>query len=380
LGCIFADDAFCPDATDQRGAARPVNSTCDVGAYEFGAVPTLSSIGPTSAQALGPAFTLTLTGTKFIPGTLALWNGSPRPTTYVNSTVLTASIPASDLATVGSVTVKVQYGAAADGDSGTRTFTVTKADQTITFDPLADRTILDSPFMVTATASSGLTVSFGASGQCTVMGSTVTLTAAGSCTITAQQAGNATYNPAPSVPRTFAVTKANQTITFGALADRTILDSPFTVSATASSGLTVSFGASGQCTVLGSLVTLTAAGSCTITAQQAGNATYNAAPNVPQTFNITKASQTITFNPLPDKLVSDPPFTVTATASSGLTVTFGAAGQCTVLGNTVTLMGLGSCTITAQQAGNATYNPAADVARTFGILANTTLYLPIVIK
>jgi hypothetical protein len=80
-----------------------------------------------------------------------------------------------------------------------------------------------------------------------------------------------------------------QTIIFGPLAPMTLGDPPFSVSATASSGLTVSFAASGACTVLGSQVTITGAGSCTITASQAGNATFSAATPVSQTFTVVVA-------------------------------------------------------------------------------------------
>src|SRR3989475_79122 len=248
-----------------------------------------------------------------------------------------------------------------------RTFSIAKGDQTITFNPLADKTASDPPFTVTATASSGLAVSFAATGNCTVSGNTVTLAAAGSCTITASQAGSSNFNPAPDVPRTFSIAKADQTITFGALAARTYGDANFTVSATASSGLAVSFGATGPCTIATTTVTITGAGSCTITASQAGDTNYNAAPDVPRTFSIAKGDQTITFNPLADKTASDPPFTVTAMASSGLAVSFAATGNCTVSGNTGTLTAAGSCTITASQGGNSNFNPAPHVPRTFTI-------------
>src|SRR6266436_6495687 len=92
------------------------------------------------------------------------------------------------------------------------------------------------------------------------------------------------------------VLKANQTISFGSLPNKTYGDPDFTVSATASSGLGVSFGASGQCTIGGNLVHLTAPGSCTITASQAGNSNYNAAPNAPQSFTIAaQSSNSATF-------------------------------------------------------------------------------------
>ncbi|MEZ4714093.1 MAG: multicopper oxidase domain-containing protein [Caldilineaceae bacterium] len=161
-----------------------------------------------------------------------------------------------------------------------------------------------------------------------------------------------------------------QTITFGALANKTFGDADFNVSATASSGLPVSFVASGNCTVSGTLVHLTGAGSCTITASQAGNSSYQAAPNVAQSFTIAQASQSITFNPLANKTIADPDFTVTASASSGLTVSFAATGDCTVTGALVHLTGaVGSCTITASQAGDANYTAATNVQQSFTIAA-----------
>jgi Regulator of chromosome condensation (RCC1) repeat len=77
--------------------------------------------------------------------------------------------------------------------------------------------------------------------------------------------------------------------------------------------------------------------------------------------------QTITFAPLPDKTFGDPDFTVRATASSGLPVSFAASGKCTVSGARVHLTGQGKCTITASQAGNESWRPAPPVARTFSI-------------
>jgi hypothetical protein len=121
----------------------------------------------------------------------------------------------------------------------------------------------------------------------------------------------------------------------------------------------------------GSTVHLTGAGSCTITASQAGDGNYNAAANVPQTFAIGGANQTITFDALADRTLGDPDFDVSATASSGLVVSFSATGNCSVSGTTVHLIDAGSCTITASQSGSADYNPAADVSRTFSIASST---------
>jgi len=134
--------------------------------------------------------------------------------------------------------------------------------------------------------------------------------ALGTCTVTADQIGNSNYAAAPQVTRAFSVTKVPQTITFAPLPDRTTADPPFNVSASSSSGLAVTFTASGSCTIAGTLVTLTGPGACTITAQQAGNATYAAAPDVSRTFNISQFSRV--FLPLVTNNYGPPDLTVTA--------------------------------------------------------------------
>ncbi|MDB6018143.1 MAG: hypothetical protein JWR19_2632 [Pedosphaera sp.] len=88
--------------------------------------------------------------------------------------------------------------------------------------------------------------------------------------------------------------KTNQTITFGSLATKTYGNAPFTVSATASSGLAVTFSiVSGPATVSGNTITLTGAGSVTVRAAQAGNSNFNAAGNVDQSFTVNPASLTV---------------------------------------------------------------------------------------
>src|SRR5207237_475747 len=163
-----------------------------------------------------------------------------------------------------------------------------KGDQFITLDAIPNQTFGNPDFNVFTAASSGLIVTLVAIGNCTVSGTLIHLTGAGSCEIDASQGGNENYNAAPNLSRTFTIAKANQTITFEALANKTFGDADFNVSATASSGLPVSFTATGNCTIAGNTVHITGAGSCTITASQAGDANYNAAANVSQTFSIAK--------------------------------------------------------------------------------------------
>jgi hypothetical protein len=86
--------------------------------------------------------------------------------------------------------------------------TFMKLAQQIDFAALATRTYGEPDFIVAATATSGLPVSFAASGSCSVSGTTVAITGVGPCTITATQAGDDTYAVADPVTRTFAITYA----------------------------------------------------------------------------------------------------------------------------------------------------------------------------
>jgi len=87
--------------------------------------PSLSSISPSSVSAGSGAFTLTLNGSNFVSGSVVRVNGSSRSTTFVSSTQLTAAIPASDVASSGSVSITVANSAPGGGTSAAVTLTIT---------------------------------------------------------------------------------------------------------------------------------------------------------------------------------------------------------------------------------------------------------------
>jgi hypothetical protein len=163
------------------------------------------------------------------------------------------------------------------------------------------------------------------------------------------------------------IISGTQTISFGSIASQTV-NTPLTLTATASSGLAVSYASSTPaiCTVSGSTASLIAAGTCTITASQAGNTVYTAAKSVTQSFSVAagQQAQTITFNPIAAQRVGNS-ITVGATASSGLPVSFVVVpnGNCSISGNTVTMLNTGNCGIVATQAGNSNYTPAPAVGQ-----------------
>lgn len=95
----------------------------------------ITSLSPSFATAGGATFSLTVSGTGFLSGAMAQWNGSALPTTFVSATQLTASVAASLIATAGnaSVTVTNPGGAASSAVS----FTIVAVPQ---FTTLADVT------------------------------------------------------------------------------------------------------------------------------------------------------------------------------------------------------------------------------------------------
>ncbi|WP_161634455.1 PA14 domain-containing protein, partial [Aquimarina pacifica] len=87
----------------------------------------------------------------------------------------------------------------------------TKQDQTISFGALASKNVTDADFAPGATASSGLSVSYTSSNTsvATIVNGNIRIVSDGTTTITASQAGNTTYNPAPNVTRTLTVNEVN---------------------------------------------------------------------------------------------------------------------------------------------------------------------------
>ncbi|MEI9812107.1 MAG: hypothetical protein WDO18_05270 [Acidobacteriota bacterium] len=124
------------------------------------------------------------------------------------------------------------------------------------------------------------------------------------------------------------------------------------------------------------MITLVKTGVCILVALQAGDQTWAAAVPITRTFNITSTAptqpQTIAFPTIADRTLASGTFSLTATASSGLAITYTSTTltTCTINGATVSPIAVGTCTITASQPGNSTYDPAPPVTRSFTITAS----------
>ncbi|MDR0700384.1 MAG: hypothetical protein LBG28_14390 [Tannerella sp.] len=190
--------------------------------------------------------------------------------------------------------IAILFAACGGGDN-------TRSEQTITFDPLLPHNLSEGSFELTATASSGLPVVFASSdlSVASISGETVTLHKKGMITITATQSGNDRYFEAPAIKRNLIINedndpnKKNQTITFElSVTSLNYNVGVLTLEATASSGLPVTFYTDHRFVrITGNTLELVYEGIhyddyATITASQAGNSEYNAAPNVSKILHV----------------------------------------------------------------------------------------------
>ena len=169
----------------------------------------------------------------------------------------------------------------------------------------------------------------------------------------------------------------SQTISFTAPGNQTLGVPPAALSASATSGLPVTITSTTPvvCSVTNNTLTLLAAGSCGVTASQAGNTTYSAAPSVSYSFTVASAtgvvlaSQTISFTNPGAQTLGLTPVSLVASSDSGLSVslTSSTPGVCSVSGSTLTLVTAGTCTVRADQVGNAGYAAAVTVTHSFAV-------------
>jgi sugar lactone lactonase YvrE len=356
-GNVFVSDAGNVYELNRKQAAPLVFSGTGLGSISPAQIVTVTNLGSqpltVSSLTISANFTQQPSGgtdcsasTQLSPGTQCLAAIAFAPT---SAGTVTGTFSLGDNALGVPSTQTVQL-------SGTSS---SQSSQTITFPVIPTQTYGGSPTTLTATASSGLPVSYTVlSGPATVSGNILTLTGAGSVTVEADQAGNSQYSPAPPVSQTFTVNQATQTITFTQNAPASApYNSSFTVAATASSGLPVTFTSGGACSQVGATFTITSGtGTCTVTASQSGDSNYLAAQPVNQSTTAQPAAPTVSLTGLPPTAPFQSTYSVVATSNSGVTATITATGKCSISGTTVTITsGSGKCTVTAKWAATQNY-------------------------
>jgi len=272
-GAYSAAVAFIPtDATNYSSVTGNVNVTVTKATPAVTAWPTASTI--TYGQALASS---TLTGgTASVPGGFAFTT----PTTAPGVGTAVQGVAFTPIDTTNYVTV-----------TGSVNVTATKATPSVTTWPTAS-TIAYGQTLASSTLTGGTASVPGGFAFTTPTTAPGVGTAAQGVTFTPNDTTN--YSTVTGSVNVM-IGKADQTITFGALPNKTYGNTPFMVSATASSRLAVSFSIlSGPATIAGNTVTITGAGTVVVRASQPGDTSYNAAPAQDQSFSVAPAALTVT--------------------------------------------------------------------------------------
>ena len=258
----------------------------------------------------------------------------------------------------------------------TKTLSIGKLDQTITWNQDIANLQIGESVTLDATASSGLEIVYTSNNDsvASIDGTTLTVNSEGSVVITATQAGDETYKSA-SLERTFSFGRMAQTITWNDDLTNLVINDTVILTATSDAELAIVYTVDNNtvATINGDTLFIIGAGEAIITASQAGNETYNST-SVSKTINIAKLGQAIEWNQELDSLtIENEAIELTATATSGLSITYTSSDEtvAVVNGNILTIVGLGSATITASQEGDNTYNEAESVEKTITITKQT---------
>ena len=369
----------------------PANNTSELSnavAVPLPAGPVMATV-PAQSGKVGQPFTLDLN--PYVNP-----NGSPITNWAVTSGALPTGLALGATGVISQTpTVAGSFSAKVDATNANGTthapaisFTIAKGDQTIAFGPAPALVAGGATKTVTATATSTLPVTFSSTTPtvCTATAAgVVTPLLVGTCTIAADQAGNASWNAAPRALLSIPVTAvagpppswtglpATQNAKVGVAFSLALVThatenpagDPILSYAVSSGPLPAGLGLDTSIGLVSGTPTAAATTSVSFTVSDKDGP--SAAGTVQ--FVVARGDQTIGFGALANRTFGAPPFPVSASATSGLAVTITSltAGVCTISGGTVTLVAPGPCTLHAVQGGDANWNAATPVDRSFTV-------------
>jgi hypothetical protein len=194
--------------------------------------------------------------------------------------------------------------------------------------------------------------------------------------ISGASAGN--YSLSQPTGLTVNITKASQTILgVATTVTKTFGDVAYSLGASVASGETLSYSSDNSAVATvnsAGLVTIIGAGSANISVSQAGNDNYSVATSATQALTVNKANQTITFNNNLTSLAVGSTTALTATASSGLSVSYAVTDNniATLSGANLVAVARGLTTVVASQAGDLNYNAATPVTTNVSVVRSLT--------
>ena len=294
--------------------------------------------------------------------------------TYTSSNTAVATIVANTVTIVGAgvATITATQASTTNFVSGSisTTLTVGQATPTMTNFVVAAKTFGNAAFAVIAptTNSTGLiTYASSNAAVATIVGNTITIVGAGTSTITASQASTTNYLSG-SITATFTVNKATTVLgNFAAITKTFGADASFgIVTPTTNSDGTFTYTSSNSAiaTIVGNTITIVGGGSATITAIQATSANYLAG-SIGTTLTVNKAATVLSGFSVPTKTFGNAAFALVAptTNSTGsFSYTSSNTSVAAVSGSTITIVGAGTATITANQATTANFLAASTTA------------------
>jgi len=293
-------------STPAGTAAAMVSTTGGASPEVALAAPAITSLGPTSATVGGAAFTLTINGRNFTSAATSSWGGTALATSYVSATKLTAAVPASLIATVGTASVIVTT---AGGTSSAATFIINPPKPTIT--SLTPDSVVQGSAALTLTVnganflpgtlatvvkwgSTALATTYVSSTQVTAVLPASQIVSTGTVNISVATAGGTssgvsfTINPAPPVITTISpgsVTAGSDAFMLSIVGTHFV--STITINWGSTPLATTSMGAAIlEATVPASLVAI--AGTVSVTVSSAGGT------SAPVTFSITQPQAVLT--------------------------------------------------------------------------------------
>ena len=359
-------------------AATQVTETLTIGK----ATPTFSTWSDVPKNFGNSPFTVTApTVTGSLTGSFAYTSATTSVISVAGSTLTVVGAGTSVITATFTPTDSTNYSI----ETTTMTVTVGKATPTFSTWSNVSKNFGDSAFTVTAPGVTGslagsFTYTSATTSVISVAGSIFTVAGAGTSVITATFTPNDSTNyNSETTTMTVTVSKALQSVVSLSSLSSTYNPSNKSVSLTGFGGsgtgnyqyaLNASNSTPG-CLVNGSTLTYTTAGTCVIAVTQTSDTNYLSRTD-DVSFSIGLASQTITFGSLSAKNYSSETFTVSATSSASLPVVFTSASQsvCTTSGTsgtTITLLGVGTCVINANQIGDANIAAASQVSQNFTV-------------